>query len=151
MNDLSRAASAYAQASKAVAPVRAVVLLYDGMIRAVASARKAIEEDRLEDRYLQTRKASEIVLGLQTSLDFENGAEVANTLDAFYNTIFVRLQRINTTNSVEICEDVLAALRNVRESWAQVAEICEGERRKAKVEAQPQDALVNPGSLSVSA
>lgn len=151
MNDLSRATSAYAQASKAVAPVRAVVLLYDGMIRAVASARKAIEEDRLEDRYLQTRKASEIVLGLQTSLDFENGAEVANTLDAFYNTIFARLQRINTTNSVEICEDVLAALRNVRESWAQVAEICECERRKAKVEAQPQEAFENPGSLSVSA
>lgn len=151
MNDLSRATSAYAQASKAVAPVRAVVLLYDGMIRAVAAARKAIEEGRLEDRYLQTRKAGEIVLGLQTSLDFENGAGVANTLDAFYNSIFVRLQRINTTNSVEICDDVLAALRNVRESWAQVAEICERERRKVKAEAQPQDALGISGSLSVSA
>lgn len=151
MNDLSRATSAYAQASKAVAPVRAVVLLYDGMIRAVAAARKAIEEGRLEDRYLQTRKASEIVLGLQTSLDFANGAEVANTLDAFYNSIFVRLQRINTTNSVEICDDVLAALRNVRESWAQVAEICERERRTAKAEARPQDAPGNSGGLSVSA
>ena len=116
------AASAYKTAAENVSSLRAVVMLYDGMIQAIYSARRAIEEGRIEDRFNATQKASKILLGLQANLDFDQGADVAVMLDGFYHTIFRDLQRINMDNTQEACDGVIAALKDVRSSWAELAD-----------------------------
>lgn len=122
MNFNSSAAAAYANTANMVTPIRSVIMLYDGVLRLVRGARKAIEEGRIEDRFTFTQKASKIILGLQASLDWQNGGDVTPTLDGFYNTIFMRLQQINYRNSIELCDDVLRALENVKASWVTVEE-----------------------------
>ncbi|WP_282607959.1 flagellar export chaperone FliS [Pelagibius sp. Alg239-R121] len=117
----SQAQSAYAAASKAVSPLQAVVMLYDGMIRSISAAKLAIEEERIEDRFNHTKKASQILLGLQANLDFEKGGEVSPMLSQFYDTIFMRIQRINSSNSIEICDEIVRSLSNVRKSWHELA------------------------------
>ena len=113
--------SAYAAASNTVSPLQAVVMLYDGMIRSITAAKLAIEEDRIEDRFNATKKASQILLGLQANLDFEKGGDVSPMLSQFYDTMFRRFQEINSANSIEICDEVIRSLGNVRKSWHELA------------------------------
>ena len=119
----SQAQSAYAAASSAVSPLQAVVMLYDGMIRSISAAKLAIEEERIEDRFNHTKKASQILLGLQANLDFEKGGDVSPMLSQFYDTVFMRIQRINSANSVEICDEIVRSLSNVRKSWHELATV----------------------------
>lgn len=116
------ALSAYQAAAKMTTSLGAVVMLYDGMIKEVGKAKAAIEEGRIEDRFNATQKACQIVLGLQSHLDFENGGDVSLMLDRFYHTIFRDLQQINMKNSAELCGGVIGALAEVRASWAQLAD-----------------------------
>jgi flagellar secretion chaperone FliS len=115
------ALSAYQAASKMTTSLGAVVLLYDGMIKEVGKAKTAIEENRIEDRFNATQKACKILLGLQSHLDFEKGGDVSLMLDQFYHTVFRDLQQVNMKNSASACDEVTAALTEVRTSWAQLA------------------------------
>jgi flagellar protein FliS len=99
----------------------AVVLLYDGMIKEVSKAKAAIEENQIEERFLATQKACKILLGLQSHLDFEQGGDISAMLDRFYHTIFRDLQQVNMKNSAALCDEVIAALGEVRTSWAELA------------------------------
>ena len=131
MTQAYNALSAYQAASQMTTSLGAVVLLYDGMIKEVGKARTAIEEGRIEDRFHATQKACKILLGLQSHLDFERGGDVSLMLDQFYHTIFRDLQQINMKNSLELCDEIMTALGEVRASWAQLAE---NERRTGSPE-----------------
>jgi flagellar protein FliS len=115
------ALSAYKAASKMTTSLGAVVMLYDGMIKEVGNAKTAIEEGRIEDRFNATQKACKILLGLQSHLDFENGGDISLMLDQFYHTIFRDLQQVNMSNSAPACDEIIAALSEVRASWAELA------------------------------
>lgn len=120
MSYKNAATEAYASTAAMATPLRSVILLYDGVIRLVRGAKRAIEENRIEDRFNLTQKASKIVLGLQASLDWDHGGDVTPTLHGFYNTIFMRLQQVNFRNSAEVCDDIITAMENVRDSWTEV-------------------------------
>lgn len=122
MTQSYNALSAYHAASKHTTSLGAVVLLYDGMIKEVGKAKAAIAEGQIEARFHATQKACKILLGLQSHLDFEKGGDVSLMLDQFYHTIFRDLQQVNMKNSVELCDEIMTALGEVRTSWAQLAE-----------------------------
>jgi flagellar secretion chaperone FliS len=111
---------AYATATQTVAPVRQIILLYDGIIRLVQQAKEAINEKRIEDRYNLLIKASELVGGLQSCLDFDNGGEIAKILYSYYASIDARLFAIHRTNSIEECDSVIADLKQMRDSWSEI-------------------------------
>ena len=134
MTQSYNALSAYQAASKMTTSLGAVVLLYDGMIKEVGKAKAAIEEGRIEDRFNATQKACKILLGLQSHLDFDKGGEISLMLDQFYHTIFRDLQQINMKNSAADCDQVIAALNEVRTSWAQLAD---NERRTGTPDGKP--------------
>ncbi len=108
---------AYASATQTVAPVRQIVLLYDGIIRLVQQAKEAITEKRIEDRYNLLIKSSELVGGLQACLDFDNGGEIARVLYSYYSSIDARIFAIHRTNSTQDCESVIADLKQMRDAW----------------------------------
>ena len=138
------ATSAYNSASQTVSSLRAVVMLYDGMIQALYAAKTAIEEDRIEDRFNATQKAIRILLGLQANIDFDAGGQMSLMLDQFYHTIFRDLQTVNLRNSLPVCEGAIEALKEVRRSWNDLADMHDrGElktpeaARQAKAQAAP--------------
>lgn len=122
MSQLNNANSAYSSASKMVSSLGAVVLLYDGVLRAVYEAKGAIESGQVEARFHATQRASKIILGLQANLDFDKGGNVALVLDRYYHRVFGDLQRLNVTSSVKTCDDLIASLVEVRNSWKTLAE-----------------------------
>ena len=135
MTENRNATTAYNTASQTVSSLRAVVMLYDGMIKAVYEAKSAIEAGRIEDRFNATQRACKILLGLQANLDFVNGGQMAVMLDQFYHTIFRDLQQINMKNSEALCESVVTALKEVRQSWGELAE--KGDHGSLKEEITP--------------
>ena len=115
-----KAMSAYGAASQTIPVSRQIVLLYDGAIRKVEEARQASLEQRIEDRFNATQKAAQIIDALHASLDFEQGGEVAQTLDRWYTMIGMKIQRLNVTNSEADCHEVIALLREVRNAWDRI-------------------------------
>lgn len=111
---------AYAVATQTVAPVRQIILLYDGIIRLVQQAKEAISEKRIEDRYNLLIKASELVGGLQGCLDFDNGGEIAKILYSYYSAIDSRLFAIHRSNSLQDCEAIIADLKQMRDAWHEI-------------------------------
>lgn len=121
MQSMQRAMTAYGQASETLAPAKQIVLLYDGAIRRIKEARLAIEAGRINDRYVALEKATLIVEGLHGSLDHERGGEIAANLDRIYTYVTFRLQRVNLTDDVAICDELVERLSDLRASWAELA------------------------------
>lgn len=108
---------AYASATQTVAKTRQIVMLYDAAIRYIQQGKEAIREKRIEDRYNVLVKAGEIIFGLQSCLDFENGKDIARILYSFYSSIDNRLFTIHRTNNIELCDELIADLKQMREVW----------------------------------
>jgi flagellar secretion chaperone FliS len=122
MQRMQRALSAYGQAAETLAPLRQIVMLYDGAIRRVKEARQAIEQQRVRERHVAVQKASAIVEALQMALDHQRGGEIAGQLDKIYTYVGFRLQRINLDDDPAICDELVARLGELRASWAQIAD-----------------------------
>ncbi len=105
-----------------VSPLRAIVMLYDGIIQSIGQARQGIETGDIEARFNATQKACKIVLGLQANLDFDQGGDVSVMLDQFYHRVFRDLQQLNFANSAEACDAVIATVSEVRDSWRVLVE-----------------------------
>jgi flagellar protein FliS len=120
MSGVKHQYQAYAAATQTVAKTRQIVMLYDGAIRFVHQAKEAIRERRIEDRYHLLIRASGVVTGLQSCLDFENGGSIAKILYQFYSSIDQRLFSIQRSNSLDECEQVLADLKQMRDVWQEI-------------------------------
>ena len=108
---------AYATATQTVAKTRQIVMLYDGAIRFMRQAKEAIAQNRIEDRYNTLVKANDILMGLQSCLDFEKGGDIAKVLYGFYAGLIDRIFTIHRTNSSETCDEVIADLKQMRDVW----------------------------------
>lgn len=113
---------AYASATQTVAKTQQIVILYDAAIRYLQQVKEAIQEKRIEDRYNLLIKASELVFGLQSCLDFENGKDIARILYNFYSSIDNRIFSIHRTNSLETCDEIIAELKQMRDVWKEIDE-----------------------------
>jgi flagellar secretion chaperone FliS len=123
MQHMRRAMSAYGQAAETLAPARQVVLLYDGAIRRIKEARDAIGRRAIKERYVAIAKAAAIIDALQACLDHERGGEIARNLDQLYTYFGLRLQRINLRDDVQVCDELVERLGELRASWAQIADV----------------------------
>lgn len=108
---------AYAAAALTVGKVRQVVMLYDGTIRLIQQAIDAIKQQDFETRYNTIAKATEIVSGLQNSLDFEQGGDVSKILYDYYASIDARLFTVHRSNSIVMCEQIIKELKMMRNAW----------------------------------
>lgn len=110
---------AYSLATRTVAKTRQVVMLYNGAIRFLQQAQVAIGEKRIEERFKLLQRASEIVVGLQSSIDFDTGGEIAHTLHRFYTGVSLRILSVNfkRDEGAAICEEIITDLKQMRDIW----------------------------------
>jgi flagellar protein FliS len=109
---------AYSLATRTVAKTRQVVMLYDGAIRFLRQAEVAIDEKKIEERFKLLQRASEIIVGMQSSIDFDNGGDVAQTLHRFYTGISMRITAVNfEKDAKKACIDVIEELKQMRDIW----------------------------------
>lgn len=111
---------AYRRATHTVGKTRQIVMLYDGVISALQQARDAMNDRRIEDRYNLLAKATQIIMGLQSSLDFESGKEVAATLYDFYSGALFAINSLHRSNDAVKCSELIEEIKTMRAVWDEI-------------------------------
>jgi flagellar secretion chaperone FliS len=100
--------------------VELTIALYDGIVRFMNQAIEAVEQNDAEQRRAAVKRAMDIVMHLQVTLDKRKGGKPAEALTEFYTAMFALMLQGSQANSRQKFEQVIANVRNVREAWKQV-------------------------------
>lgn len=96
-----------------------VLLLYDGAIKFVNMAIKAIEEKNIVAAHENIIKAENILYELLSTLNMEAG-EIAENLFKLYDFTIWQLVEANKTKDKEKLTPVLGILKTLRDAWKEV-------------------------------
>jgi len=110
-----------AHALEGASGVELTIALYDGIIRFMHRAIEAVERKDVEARRAAVKRAMDIVIHLQATLNKDVGGKPAESLSDFYVAMFALMLQGSQANSAKKFEQVIANVRNVREAWKQVA------------------------------
>lgn len=97
-----------------------LIMLYDGAIKNLKLAEKAIEEKDYQVSNTNIIKTQNIIMELMHTLDFEAGGEIANNLYQLYDYMYLKLVKANTSKDVESIKEVIKFLEDLRNTWAQI-------------------------------
>lgn len=101
-------------------PHAMIFFMFEELIRAMNKFVVNVEdaEGTPEERAKSLTRALSIIYGLQTSLNFEDGGEIAENLFRLYE--YARLQLINDSGSNEIAgtKVAISALKEISDAWA---------------------------------
>lgn len=92
-------------------------MLFDGLVDAMVALRGHILHQSTQAKSVQVNKVQRILLGLQSSLDFERGGEVARNLDELYSYVIRRLVHVHAYNDVESLDEITGLVREIRDAW----------------------------------
>jgi flagellar secretion chaperone FliS len=108
-----------AHALEGASPVEITIALYDGIVRFMHDAMAAVEQNDADQRRAAVKRAMDIVMHLQVTLDRNRGGKPAEALTEFYTAMFALMLQGSQANSRQKFEQVIANVRNVREAWKQ--------------------------------
>jgi flagellar protein FliS len=101
-------------------PHELVSMMFKGALEALAKANGAIERKDISLRTQQINKASQIIVNLKGTLNFEAGGEVAENLDALYDYMVRLLMQANRENSEAKVSEVAELLSDIFQGWAEI-------------------------------
>ncbi|MBW4027500.1 flagellar export chaperone FliS [Acidipila rosea] len=101
--------------------VELVVALYDGMMKFLHRALRAIDAGDDAARRVAIRRVLDILMHLQSRLRMDIGGSPAKSLSEFYAAVFALAIEGSRLKSRERLEEAINCVRNVREAWQQVA------------------------------
>ncbi len=105
---------------KTASPAKLIELLYMKAIDVLKEAEKFIEEKKYVEANEKIKRAQDIVVELNLSLDLERGGQIAQNLRAIYNYLFQRLIEGNVKKDVGILREVRSFLEDLLETWREV-------------------------------
>ena len=100
--------------------VQLVQMLFDGLLESLNAAEGHIKANAIQEKSNHLSRAGRIVLGLQSSLDFENGGDLARNLAELYGYVTRRLLQINLRNDLAGLYEVKGWMQEVRDAWTTV-------------------------------
>lgn len=105
-----------AQTARA-SPVELVLVLTDGLLEELARARGHITGKRFEQKGISLNKCVEIINGLSSSLDYENGGEVVANLGHLYDYCAGRLYTAGIQLDPAMIDEVVVLLTTIKQGW----------------------------------
>lgn len=114
-------------------PHRLVLMLFDGALLCVASAKQHMELGEIGPKGENVSKAINIIAnGLKASLNTDVGGELAERLGALYEYLCERLLFANMSNSAAPLDEVHRLLDDLKGAWEQI-----GSSQAAAAQSQP--------------
>lgn len=134
----SDATMAYRQSvTEGTTPLGLVVLLYDRAIEDMCLAVKAMREQDVERRTGHVNHAMLILQQLQGTLDFERGGETAKQLNRLYSLVRAKLLEAQIRHSVELMQQQVRLMSEIRECWARAEQQEESSRPDCPIPVLP--------------
>ncbi len=94
-----------------------LLMLYEGCIKNLKMAKKAIEEKNIPEKCKHIVKAHDIILELTNSLDHSKGPEVAEQLESLYSFAISQLLHANLHSDANAIDSVLKIMGTLYEGW----------------------------------
>jgi flagellar protein FliS len=105
-----------AQTARA-SPVELVLVLTDGLLEELARARGHVVGKRYELKAASLNKCTEIINGLSSSLDYDQGGEVVANLGRLYDYCVARLYRAGVDMDPAIIDEIVGLLTTIKQGW----------------------------------
>ncbi len=98
-----------------------VVMMFEGALENLNRARGAMENGQVGAKIEHITKAMRIVQeGLRTSLDLENGGELAANLANLYDYCVMRMTQANAANDAGMLQEVAGLIQQVADAWKEL-------------------------------
>lgn len=110
-------------------PEELTLMLYNGLIKFIMIARKAIEEKDIPKAHESIIRAQDIVNEFKASLNMQY--EISHNLNMLYDYFLDRLLEANIRKDTAILDEVLRFVRELRDTWAQAMKIAKQQNKKA--------------------
>lgn len=104
-----------------------LLMLFDGAIRFSNQGRQCIVEQDMEQANVKLLRAQDILTELMISLDLDQG-EIAENLYQLYNFIYELLVEANIKKDVDLIDQAVRFLTELRDTWRQVVAQVDGRR-----------------------
>ncbi|TMU84309.1 flagellar export chaperone FliS [Bacillus sp. BHET2] len=102
-------------------PGELTLMLYNGSLKFIHIAKKAIEEKNIELKNTNIQKTQAIVNELMVTLNTD--LEVSQNLMSLYDYIIRRLTEANIKSDVSILEEVEGLLTDFRDTWKEAIQL----------------------------
>ena len=97
--------------------VQLIQMLFDGLIDSLSAAEGHLVRKSIKEKSGGVYRASNLIMGLQGSLDFEKGAELARNLSELYDYCLRRLIKANLYNDIEAVREVKGLMEEISSAW----------------------------------
>jgi flagellar secretion chaperone FliS len=116
-----------------------LIMLFDGAIRFLKVAKKALLEKDIATCHTHLLKSQKIMTELMTSLNFDVGGDVARNLYNLYEYYYYRLVQANLKKDPAMIDEVLDHLVALRGTWADAIKQAahEGKAKSSPSSVQP--------------
>ena len=122
MSAQMNAYNAYKQNSVTTAsPGELTLMLYNGCIKFIGQAKKAIEVKDIEQRNHFIQRSQAIIAELMSTLNMD--IEISKQMLPLYEYISHRLTEANINSSIEILNEVEGLVTEFRDTWKEVIQI----------------------------
>ena len=98
-----------------------VVMLYDGAIRFLGEARTAILNKDVRAKAVALDRALAIIGELQSTLQLEDGGDVAASLNSLYNYMNESLLLASAKMDAKPVDHVIQLLKTLNSAWTEIA------------------------------
>lgn len=106
-----------------------LLMLYDGAIKFLLIAKKAMAAGDVEKAHNHLIKTQNIITEFMLSLDMEVGGEVAKNLYSLYEYYNYRLVQANLKHDTAMIDEVIGHLRDLKKTWEQAIDIVAKEEK----------------------
>ena len=103
-------------------PLQLVLVLIDGLLEELARARGHLSEGRFEQKGESINKCINILNGLSSALDFDNGGEVVTDLARLYDYCAYRLYQASIAMDCTALDEAECLLVTIKGGWQGVQE-----------------------------
>ena len=97
-----------------------VIKVYDGALNSLRSGSESYKDEKYQEGYEHMEKAKTFVVHLYTTLNVEQGGEVAVNLSKLYSFIVSQIDVIEATQDLAVIDDMINVLTNLKSGWSEL-------------------------------
>ncbi|TDO94444.1 flagellar protein FliS [Halanaerobium saccharolyticum] len=116
-----RSADQYKQMQiKTASPGKLLLMLYQGAVKFMKLAKNNIKEGKIEESHKNIIKAQNIILELQSTLNKEQGGEIAVQLESLYDFIYRELIQANLNKNTRHLDNVIPLVEELFVTYKEI-------------------------------
>jgi len=104
-------------------PAKLIEMLYEGVLRFNAQAKRAIKDSNIEKRVYWTNRSIAIITELISVLDHKQKGDISAYLSSLYDYQIQLLVKANVENSIESVDECSNVFKGLLEAWRESTDV----------------------------